>query len=43
MLKRIKCEKHPKYNGESSPKASCVDCAAIREMYLVWITRGRSG
>jgi len=26
---RLKCERHPRYNGRASPKASCVFCMTI--------------
>ena len=29
---RIKCEKHPRFTGTSSPRASCEQCIALREL-----------
>lgn len=29
MALTIKCPKHPKYNGRSSPLASCPQCQAL--------------
>ena len=31
MLK-LKCTKHPRYNGTKSPKASCYQCIEIQKL-----------
>jgi len=37
MLK-IKCPRHPRYNGKLSPRASCPFCLAIHTLRLRAIT-----
>lgn len=38
MLK-LKCTRHPRYNGQSSPRASCEQCVTLHTLRLMALNR----